>query len=84
VGQAWAREERPEIIEAPLVPLQEVAPRADAPAEPPVWVEQPAPEAPQPQPGSGAPSAAPGVVTAPVERGAAAAQPQAPLFAEVR
>lgn len=79
---ALPQEERPEIIEAPLVPLQEVAPRANAPAEPPVWVEQPAPEALEPQPA--APSAAPGVVTTPVERGAAAAQPQAPLFAEVR
>ncbi len=48
-------EERPEIIEAPLVPLQEVSPRTGVPdQQPPVWVNQPdspadaqAPPAPQ-------------------------------------
>ncbi|WP_404299674.1 penicillin-binding protein 1A [Alicycliphilus denitrificans] len=43
------QEERPEIIEAPLIPLQEVTPRASATAEPPVWVQQPEPAAPQPE-----------------------------------
>ncbi len=56
-------EERPEIIEAPLVPLQEVTPRANAPAEPPVWVNQ-APEA----------ETAPSAITGPLE-GAQPARP---------
>ena len=39
-ASAPPQDERPEISEAPLVPLQEVAPRAPA-ADPPVWVDQP-------------------------------------------
>ncbi|HRM48968.1 MAG TPA: transglycosylase domain-containing protein [Alicycliphilus sp.] len=39
-ASAPPQDERPEITEAPLVPLQEVAPRAPA-ADPPVWVDQP-------------------------------------------
>ena len=53
-------DERPEITDAPLVPLQEVTPRA-APVEPPVWVTEPdEPAAVSPPPP--APQAIPGVV----------------------
>lgn len=64
---AVPQEERPEIIDAPLVPLQEASPRAPAPAEPPVWVTEPAEPAPPTwrAPGDGGPA----VVSEPVVRG---------------
>ncbi len=46
-ASAPPQDERPEITEAPLVPLQEVAPRAPA-ADPPVWVDQPEAQPAQP------------------------------------
>ncbi|MBS0506645.1 MAG: transglycosylase domain-containing protein [Proteobacteria bacterium] len=63
-------EERPEIIEAPLVPLQEATPRA-GPSEPPVWVNQPDASPAQPD----APT--------PPQESAAMSQPL-PAFVEVR
>lgn len=90
-------EERPEITDAPLVPLQEVTPRP-APAEPPVWVTEPdaplpgspaaAPAAPPAPPGAGptVPQVVPGVVVDPVQRGVVVPRPQdnAPFFVETR
>lgn len=57
--------ERPEITDAPLVPLQEVAPRAPVPVEPPVWMTEP--DGPQPEPGM--------VTTEPVHRGVVVPSP---------
>ncbi|WP_367068567.1 transglycosylase domain-containing protein [Oryzisolibacter sp. LB2S] len=68
-------EERPEIIEAPLVPLQEVMPRATTPAEPPVWVNQPDAPEPAPEQPATVPLDAAGVRIEPVQR--AVAEPRA-------
>jgi penicillin-binding protein 1A len=57
--------ERPEITDAPLVPLQEVAPRAPVLVEPPVWMTEP--DGPQPEPGM--------VTTEPVHRGVVVPSP---------
>lgn len=76
-ASAPAPQERPEIIDAPLLPLQEVAPRAPAEPQPPVWVTEPQPpqqEPPQPQ-------APPAPATSPTS---SAPQEGAPFFVETR
>jgi len=69
---AALQDERPEIIEAPLVPLQEAPPRAAPPVEPPVWIHQPDTPAPAAVPMDSA-----GVRVAPVQSAVAEPQPAA-------